>query len=150
MPNINLGAIADTIALADSAILRGDYSLAQQISFQAFSEAESRLEGTFERALAQALTLHRIGLLQRLSGLSWEEESASAVFRKVDEYLEDAERATNDEELLAIVRRAREASDEQRQVVNGRTGRLPRSCYAVCEHGCRVVILPCGQLNPHC
>jgi hypothetical protein len=150
MANIDFGPLADELARADSALLSDDSLLADSICRQVLSRVTYGWEGRpFERSLIRAVVTQRIGIAQYQLG---EDDQATATFSRVDELLGEAQQSVDEHEqdLLDVVRNTREISREQQAELAHAPLEGRFTCYAVCEHGCRCAIPPCGYDSQHC
>lgn len=150
MASVDFGQLADELARADNALLSGDSLLAGTICRQVLGRVGHGWGGQpFEGPLIRAVVTHRIGMAQYQLG---EDDEATATFSRVDDLLEEAQQSVDEheQELLDLLRNTREISHEQQVELARRPREVRFTCYAVCEHGCRCAIPPCGFDSPHC
>jgi hypothetical protein len=150
MSSVSFGQLADEIARADSALLSGDPLLAGRICRQVLGRVDRGWAGPiFEGRLIRAVVTHRIGIAQYELG---EDDEAAITFSRADELLGEAQQSVGDDEqdLIDLLVNTREISREQQEELARRPRETRFTCYAVCEHGCRCAITPCGYDSPHC
>jgi hypothetical protein len=149
MTSVDFGPLADELARADRALISGDSLLAETICRQVLGRVGYGWGDPFQRSLIRAVVTQRIGIAKYQLG---EDDEATATLSRVDDLLGEAQQSADkhEQELLDVLRNTREISQEQ-QVELARRPRAGRfTNYAVCEHGCRCAIPPCGYNSQHC
>lgn len=147
MTAIDFGQLAYELTRADDALESGDSLLVDSICRQVLDRVDAGLAGAPFEGLIRAVAMHRIGVVQYQLG---EDDEATATFAQVDHFLGEAQQSVYGQELIDVLRNTRETSHEQRVELASRPREARIVCYAVCEHGCRCALPPCGYSSQHC
>jgi hypothetical protein len=144
----DFGGLAPDLARADDALLSGDPTYARGICEQVLEEVEhGSAVPHYEVALITAVVKHRIGVVQYQVG---QRDEAEATFGTVDELLGEAQLVTDQQDVRDVLRGTLKVSRELRLELARGPGTGDWTCYATCQHGCRVAITPCGFTTQHC
>jgi hypothetical protein len=145
---IDFGSLANEITEVDHLLFTGELSDASAMVRELIENAAHAFpDDEFLRSLAMGLIEQRAAIIEHRAG---NEDEADRAFGRARALLGEAQGVASREDLSVAAAKALNLSNQQHKDLEFTRSSLPKSCYAVCEHGCKIAIPPCGYTSQHC